>query len=243
MPRWARYTACRLLPKLVGGVSVFALMKRIFLTCLAAMFAALPAQAQITDLPNFELPNVFEAPADETKPEDERKDYAHLPPKAEKQARLDDLFIKLRDETDADTANLIAEEIWAHWLQSGSASVDLLIRRATAAATNGKTKLARRLYDQILVIEPDYAEAWARSGRLALDNGDYNRAVVEVSQALVIEPRHFYALWTLGNILESLERQDEALAVYSEAHKLYPALEIVKKRKEYLETRLQGEIL
>jgi len=243
VPRGARYTACRLLPKLVGGVSVFELMKPIILTCLAALFVAVPAQAQIQELPNFELPNIFQAPDDETKPEDERKDYSHLPPKAEKQARLDDLFIKLKNESDADTANLVAEEIWAHWLNSGSASGDLLIRRATSAASNGDKELARRLYDQILVIEPDYAEAWARSGRLALDNGDYNRAVVEVTQALVIEPRHFYALWTLGNILESLERQDEALAVYIEAHKLYPALEIVKDRKEYLESQLEGEIL
>lgn len=202
------------------------------------------------DIPEIELPENIERPdepkVDKDKDVDEKSDeldYSHLPPEAEKQARLGDLFAKLKSEDEADAGNLIAEEIWAIWLDSGSASVDLLLRRGTAAGKTGDNELARRLYDHVTTIMPDYAEGWSRSGRLAYEEEDYNRAVVELTEALIREPRHFYALWSMGNILESLGRMDEALLVYRQAHALYPAMPQIKERKEALEAALQGAVL
>ncbi len=171
------------------------------------------------------------------------KDYSHLPPQAEKAARLDDLFAKLKDEDDESTANLIAEEIWALWLDSGSASIDLVLRRATASDKKNDNELARRLYDHVTTLMPDYAEGWSRSGRLAFEQKDYDRAVVEITKALVIEPRHFYALWTMGNLLENLNRQDEALEVYRKANEIYPAMKAINDRLAVMENYLEGEVL
>jgi len=219
-------------------------MKRLFLTALLVFGVGLPVQAQLDELPTIELPEFIQnlgKKIDEA--QEEKPDYSHLPPKAEKQAKLQDLFNKLEYEQDADKGNLIAEEIWAIWLDSGSASVDMILRRATASDKKGDQELARHLYDHVTTLEPEYAEGWARSGRLAYEEEDYNRAVVELTQALIIEPRHFYALWTLGNILESFERNDEALEVYKQAHRLYPAMTTIKERKEMLENYVQGDIL
>jgi len=181
---------------------------------------------------------ITEEPAGIDKP-----DYSQLTPDAERTVRLDKLFKRLKTETNAEDANLIAEDIWAVWLDSGSASVDFLLRRGTAAQKRGEIKLARRMYDHVTTLEPDYAEGWARSSRLALEEKDLGRALVEAAQALVFEPRHFYALWTMGNVFEQLGRHEDAVEAYSEANKLYPELKAVKDRLGELQNDIDGDVL
>lgn len=162
---------------------------------------------------------------------------------AERAEKLDALFDKLKSESDADAANLIAEEIWAIWLRSSSASIDYVLGRGNIAQKAGKLDLAARMYDHVIRLEPQYAEGWVRSGRLALEKRDLGRAMHDVTQGLIYEPRHFYALWTLGNIFEQLGQRDEAFEAYSEASKIYPALKAVKDRVEYLSGDVEGEAL
>ena len=156
---------------------------------------------------------------------------------------LDDLFKKLKNELNEQNAQLISEEIWAVFLQSGSASVDFLLHRGIAAQNNGNLKLARRMYDHVLRLQPDYAEGWSRSGRLAADEKDLSRAVNDTTQALILEPRHFYALWTLGNILETLGRREDAFEVYEQAAKIYPKHPEIKARIDALKNAVRGKAL
>jgi len=164
-------------------------------------------------------------------------------PKAEREAKLNDLFVKLAEREDEESANLVAEEITAIWIESGSASVNLLLRRGSEASAKGNPKLARKMYNYAVDLSPDFAEAWARSARLALTQKDYNRALNESLKTLALEPRHFYTLWTLGNTLEALNRPDDALETYREANELYPELKVVKDRLEELETEVDGTVL
>mgnify|MGYP000474681480 CR=1 FL=1 len=162
---------------------------------------------------------------------------------ADRKTMLLELFANLKKQPDAESADLVAEEIWAVFLQSGSASVDYVLYRGIAAQNNGDLKLARRMYDHVIRLEPNYAEGWSRSGRLAADEKDFSRAVSDTTQALILEPRHFYALWTLGNILETLERGDDAYEVYQEAHKLYPMHKQIKERVDALKEAARGKAL
>lgn len=176
-------------------------------------------------------------------PEALAPDYSKLSPKAERAARLDDLFVKLAEREDEESANLVAEEIIAIWTESGSASVNLLLRRGSEASAKGDAKLARKMYNHAVDLSPDYTEAWARSARLALTQKQYNRALNESLKTLSLEPRHFYTLWTLGNVFEVLNRPDDALEAYREANRLYPELKAVKERLEALETEVEGTVL
>jgi len=186
---------------------------------------------------------VSEIEGEDIVPESLAPDYSKLTPLAEKKARLDDLFAKLAENEAEESANLVAEEIVALWSESGSASVNLLARRGTEAAAKGDAKLARRMFNHTVDLAPDYAEGWARSARLALTQKDYNRALNESLKTLEIEPRHFYTLWTLGNVFEALGRQDEALEAYREANRLYPELKAVKDRLGELENEVDGTVL
>jgi len=248
---------------MAGGLTVSTDMKhRRFSFVFACLFAASllqPAFAQddrerIKIKPSEEviIPDAEQAPSDETDiiteepsqtPTIEKPDYSHLTPKAERQARLDEIFERLKDEDNPEDADLIAEEAWALWLDSGSASINFVLRRGSGAQKRGELKLARRMFDHVTTLSPDYAEGWARSSRLALDEKDLGRALNEAAQALVLEPRHFYALWTMGNVFEQLGRQDEALEAYREANKLYPELKAVKDRLEAMQSAIDGDVL
>jgi len=173
----------------------------------------------------------------------EKPDYSQLSAAAEREAKLTDLFAKLKDEDNAEDANLIAEEIWVIWLDSGSPSINLVLRRGSDAVVKEQRKKARRMFDNVTSLQPDFAEGWARSSRLALEEKDFSRALTEAVRTLSLEPRHFYALWTLGNAFERLGRQEEALEAYREANALYPELAQVKERLKALEAEVEGDVL
>lgn len=193
-------------------------------------------------LPEADVPQL-DIPGPDIAPEVVAPDYSKLPPLAERKARLDDLFETLASKTDESSANLVAEEIWAIWLDSGSASVNLVLRRGSDAGAKGRPKQARVMYNHTVDLAPDFAEGWARSARLALEQKDYNRALNETIITLSLEPRQFYALWTMGNAFEALNRPEEALEAYREANRLYPELKAVKDRLEALERDVEGSVL
>ena len=188
-----------------------------------------PIQPQISPAPEVERP--------------EEPDYSQLTEAQEREARLERLFERLAKEENAETANLIAESIWAIWLDSDSDTVNLLLRRGTAAEKQGNRDLARRLYDSVTTLSPDYAEGWSRSARLAITEEDLSRALSEVTRALILEPRHFYGYWTLGNIFERIGKNDAALEAYAQANALYPELKAVTDRLDLLRQSSEGDLL
>ncbi len=245
---------------------LFAMRINLTALFLASVFVSMPFSAAAQDMPAPEpLPvpqvqpdsltierapdeaNEDAEPADvageDIVPEDLAPDYSKLSPKAERAARLDDLFVKLAEREDEESANLVAEEIMAIWTESGSASVNLLLRRGSEASAKGDPKLARKMYNHAVDLAPDYTEAWARSARLALTQKQYNRALNESLKTLALEPRHFYSLWTMGNVFEVLNRPDDALEAYREANRIYPELKAVKDRLGELETEVEGTVL
>lgn len=181
-------------------------------------------------------------PAEKPKLKTKAKDLT-VRSEADRQFKLDELFKNLQDQITEDAAELVAEEIWAVFLQSRSATVDFMLLRGIAAHKNGDLPLARRMFDHVTRLQPEYAEGWSRSGRLAVDEKDLNRAANDVARCLVIEPKHYYALWTLGNILETLGRRDAAFEAYSEASKLYPLHKQINERLDFLRADVEGQTL
>ena len=192
--------------------------------------------------PDTEIPPAPEVVVPKEQPEAKAKDLT-IHSEADRQLKLDELFTNLERAPDPEAGVLVAEEIWAVFLQSRSASVDFLLMRGVAAHQIGDLKLARRMFDHVIRLQPEYAEGWSRSGRLAIDEKDLPRAAADTTESLILEPRHFYALWTLGNILETLGKPDEAFEAYQEAAKLYPQHKEINARLEYLRADVQGKAL
>ena len=151
----------------------------------------------------------------------------------------DEMFEELKNAPSEEAAHSTALDIWAAWLESGSAAADLVMERAVAAQSAGELELAHELYDRVIAIQPDYAEAYNRRASVFLMEENMPEALRDVNEALRLEPRHFGAWTGLGRILEELGAKEEALEAYREALKIHPQLEAARAAESRL-TRAQN---
>ena len=157
--------------------------------------------------------------------------------------RLDDLFAELARTGAPAEARLIEGRIWSEWMQSGSRTIDFLMGTAARAAQSGNPSLAFDHLDQIIVLVPDYAEAWNRRATLHFMQGNYDASVRDIEETLLREPRHFGALSGLGQIMMRLERPRDARDAFQRTLGVYPANRNAQQRLLELEETLSGEPL
>ncbi len=164
-------------------------------------------------------------------------------PKPEPSAaeRLDTLFAELKREPDADKAKRVAERIQTVWAQSGSATVDLLMGRAATAIGKKDDAAAMDLLDQVIVLDPNYAEGWNRRATINYAANRYGASIRDVEEVLRREPRHFGALMGLGAMQEELGRNRQALDAFTRALAVYPALKEAQDAVLRLSDKLAGQ--
>jgi tetratricopeptide (TPR) repeat protein len=170
----------------------------------------------------------------------EAPDKLPRPQKGDRGHNIDFLFQALKVAPDDETARLIEGRIWALWMASGSDTADLLMSRARAASDGKDLDLAIRLIDAIVEIRPDYVEAWNQRATLYFAKKDYARALVDLSQVLAREPRHFGALTGLGTILQELGDDKRALEAYRRALAVYPRLQKIREIVKILTEKVEG---
>ncbi len=154
---------------------------------------------------------------------------------------LDTLFAQLRKAGSAEEAKPIEDRIGGVFLQSGSASVELLMTRAQAALAAGDKDTAGQLFDAITGVAPDYAEGWHARADLQHAAGDDSGAIVSLEHAILLNPRQFAAMYELGNILEDYGNKDGALKLYRKALELDPQLEGAQKHVDALSRDVEGQ--
>ncbi|WP_300377309.1 tetratricopeptide repeat protein [Henriciella sp.] len=152
----------------------------------------------------------------------------------------DEMFEELKNAQTEEQATSVALDIWSAWMESGSAAADLVMERAVTAQSNGDLELARELYDRVMSIQPDYAEAYNRRASVFLREEKMAEALRDVNKALELEPRHFGAWTGLGRVLEELGASKEALEAYREALKIHPTLGPAKSAVARLEREQTG---
>ncbi|MBY9066117.1 tetratricopeptide repeat protein [Hyphomonas sp. WL0036] len=152
----------------------------------------------------------------------------------------DEMFEKLKAAGDAAEAADVADDIWLSWMESGSPTADLVMSRAADAINVGETELAHELLDRVILLRPDFAEAWHRRAGLFLSEENYTEALRDLNEALAIEPRHFGAWLGMGFILEQLGGEKEALDSYREALKVYPLMPQALSAEARLSLKAEG---
>ncbi len=165
---------------------------------------------------------------------------ASTPAASRPDPELDALFSQLELAEDVQTAAPVEQAIWAHWADSGSPTVNILLERATAAENAGDAELAERFLDQASDLAPDYAETWNRRANLYYSTDDYPGAIAAIQETLKREPRHFGALAGLGLIYEELGQQRAALEAFRAALVIHPNYETALQGVRRLEPRVDG---
>jgi tetratricopeptide (TPR) repeat protein len=162
-------------------------------------------------------------------------------PAAEHAKRLDKLFGDLKRERNERAADRIAQQIWRQWLDSGSATVDLLMQWSNDAIQAKKYPVALDFLDQIIALDPSYAEGWNRRATVHYVMGDYTMSMADIDKTLQLEPRHFGALAGMAEILKDTGRKKLALRAYEQVLQVYPMMRSAQSAVESLSQDLAGQ--
>jgi len=154
---------------------------------------------------------------------------------------LDFLFGALKAAPSADAAKAVEGRIWALWMATPSDTASLLMSRVRRATEAKNLDLAVKLLDSIVLLRPDYVEAWNRRATIHYMRKDFTRSIADIRQTLAREPRHFGALAGLGLIMQELGEDKRALDVYRKAIEVNPHLpripDLIKSLTEKVEGR------
>ncbi|PBB68571.1 hypothetical protein CK228_12280 [Mesorhizobium sp. WSM4312] len=158
-----------------------------------------------------------------------------------KQARLDKLFSDLKRERNEKAAERIAGNIWSEWFQSGSASIDLMMLWSQKAMDNQKFDVALDLLDQVVTLQPTYAEGWNRRATVHFMMKNYGKSMSDIDHTLQLEPRHFGALSGLAQIMALTGHKQSALEAWQKVLAIYPMMRSAQDQVATLSEELAGE--
>lgn len=178
-------------------------------------------------------------------PPDEETTQPILPPDnndavIESNQTLDRLFEQLKKDPKASSSGATARMIWREWTASGSKSIDLLMAWAATAMRSKNYAKAEDLLDQVVVLNPEFAEGWNRRATLYFTKLDYSRSLADIEKTLALEPRHFGALSGLAVIMQRLNRNQDALKAWYRVLEIYPANKAAQDAVIALEEELAG---
>jgi tetratricopeptide (TPR) repeat protein len=165
---------------------------------------------------------------------------AKLPKVDRNKNNIDFLFGALKAAPDEASARHVEARIWAIWIQTPSDTASLLMTRAKTAVDAQKIDVAIKLLDSVIKLRPDYIEAWNRRATLYYMQNDYARALADIREVLVREPRHFGALAGLGMIMQEVGDEKRALEAYRKALAVNPHLEKIPDQVKSLTEKVEG---
>ncbi|OQM76277.1 tetratricopeptide repeat protein [Manganibacter manganicus] len=160
-----------------------------------------------------------------------------------KTARLDALFVALKRERNERAAERIAAQIGQTFQQSGSATTDLLMQWSQKAIDERKFDVALDFLDEIVTLQPSFAEGWNRRATVHFLMKDYAKSLADIDEVLKLEPRHFGALSGLAQIMTETDHKKDALAAWERVLDIYPMLRSAQDQVATLSDELAGEAI
>ena len=121
------------------------------------------------------------------------------------------LAVDAAAQAQADKQKQVTQDQIGAWLEQG---MDL--------HRSGQIEAARKIYQQILILQPGHADTLHLFGVTAQQLGDYAGAVEFIQRSLQANPQNFYALNNLGSALRESAQLEQALACFQQACKLKP---------------------
>ena len=153
---------------------------------------------------------------------------------------VDSLLKRLKAAEDAETAAILEEAVLQAWIDSGSDTIDLLMKRTLVAMQDGDLPLALDFLNAIVGLAPSYAEGWNKRATVLYLLDDYNHSLQDVHCTLALEPRHFGALSGLGMIMMDIGNKQGALEAFRRALAVNPFLTNAKRAVDRLALEVEG---
>jgi tetratricopeptide (TPR) repeat protein len=160
--------------------------------------------------------------------------------KAPQEPTLDELFAKLAAAGTPEASRPVEHEILRRLHASGSDTVDLLFGWAMQAMQANAPGEALDLLDRVIIMKPDFAEAWNKRATVHFMMKDYGKSITDIERTLALEPRHFGALTGLGFILRDVGEKDRAIEILRRALAIHPQMKNVRDILTEMETEAAG---
>lgn len=154
-----------------------------------------------------------------------------------------DLLRQLAEAESPDAAARIDGELRALWGRSGSAAIDLLLRRGRDALEAGRPDEAVEHFTAAIDWAPGFAEPYVGRASAFYLTGQAGPAIDDLRQALVLNPHHWEALQGFAVILEEVGRTEDALEVWRRVHDMHPQNPQASEAVSRLELSLDGRTL
>jgi tetratricopeptide (TPR) repeat protein len=154
-------------------------------------------------------------------------------------ARLDELFITLQNSDDAVLLRETEATIWEIWFDSGREDIDTMMEEARSTVIAGELATAEAIYTQVVEKAPEFSEGWNRRATVRYYRKNYEGSLQDIHRTLILEPRHFGAIWGLGMILgwqrnfpAAISAFERLLEIKPNAHDARPRIELLKQELE-----------
>ena len=87
----------------------------------------------------------------------------------------------------------------------------------------GDYNYALRVFDNIIVTDPKWSEAWNKRATVYFLMSQFKDSLDDIDKVLNIEPRHFGALSGQARIFLKLQKYEKAIKSIERALKFYPS--------------------
>ncbi|MDX1978385.1 MAG: tetratricopeptide repeat protein [Pseudanabaenaceae cyanobacterium bins.68] len=126
-------------------------------------------------------------------------------------------------QSDDETVRMLAtQELWQIWFkQKGLYGLGILSLSQTQIE-RGELAAAERTLTDLILAEPDFAEAWNRRAVLYYMQEQYDLAIADCHATVKLNPHHFGAWHGLGLSQMALANYPEAIAAFHQALSIQP---------------------
>lgn len=142
----------------------------------------------------------------------------------QKDPRLNELFFNLKIVSTLSEAEYLSDNIWNIWSSHLDEKINRALSNGKIAASNQEHKLALQYFNQVIELDPDFAEGWNKRATLYYMAGDYQASLNDIGETLKLEPRHFGALSGRGMCYIKLDNWLLAISAFKKALDVNPWL-------------------
>ena len=125
----------------------------------------------------------------------------------------------------ASTDNPIAERYYDNAIQLDSTNIDFIHSKANYLHTKGDLEGAVAMYKKVILLQPQYADAFYNIGLVRMEQEQYQEAYDQFNIAVQLAPTYFMAYYYRGLASEKQGNTSQAIADYEQSLTLKPDLE------------------
>ncbi len=158
------------------------------------------------------------------------------------ESRAAELLGQLQSAT-PEQARRIDSNLRSEWSKSGSASMDLLLRRGRKALEEGDVTAAIEHFTALTDHAPDFAEGWHALARAYFEAELYGPTLDALGRAVALNPAHYHAIFGLGALFLEFEQYANADRAFRAVLDLNPHHEEAKEALDSLKRQGIGREL